>query len=352
MASSRHLFLAVDDEPLFIRSVIDGISPAWPDLRVIGAGNGAEALAVIEREEVSVLLTDLRMPTMDGFELLAQLVSQNFRAPIIVATALEIATIERRIQSLPGVHYLEKPIDLDDLLELLDQLLSKDSAKIDRGLRAFLQLLAAERRTVLVHLRSEHQTGYIAFLDGRLVDAQTGNLNGDDAALEILSWPDPTLDPRMGVIPLARTVESPLLDLLSYSSTPVAASHQKTLVLSKGQARRFIEIAMEIEGALGAAIVDYESGMTLGSKSSQLDVEPAACANTEVVRAEIAAIRALRLEATLEDILISLKLQYHLIRPLAAAPSYFLYLVIDRTKCSLGMAHRQLSKIEKELLRA
>src|SRR3954470_10350698 len=91
--------------------------------------------------------------------------------------------------------------------------------------------------------------------------------------------------------------------------------------------------AMAIEGALGAALVDYESGMTLGMSGGgrELDLEVAAAGNTEVVRAKARTLEALNIKDTIEDILITLDRQYHLIRLLSRGGSQlFLYLALDR----------------------
>src|SRR5580658_6631316 len=76
--------------------------------------------------------------------------------------------------------------------------------------------------------------------------------------------------------------------------------------------------AMAIDGALGVALVDGDSGMSLGALGGgkELDLEVAAAGNTEVVRAKMRAIESLRIDDTIEDILITLARQYHLIRPL------------------------------------
>jgi hypothetical protein len=111
--------------------------------------------------------------------------------------------------------------------------------------------------------------------------------------------------------------------------------------------------AMDIDGALGAALVDYESGMALGTMGGghHLDLEIAAAGNTEVIRSKLRTMSSLDLDDTIEDVLITLRRQYHLIRTLGSNRSgaLFLYLVLDRGKANLAMARHQLRAIEKGL---
>jgi hypothetical protein len=112
--------------------------------------------------------------------------------------------------------------------------------------------------------------------------------------------------------------------------------------------------AMSIEGALGTALVDWESGMTLGTLGGgkYLDLELAAAGNTEVIKAKIRTVESLRLNDSIEDILITLGTQYHLIRPIKnrqGVHGLFLYLVLDRSKANLALARHQLKRIEIEL---
>ncbi|MFC9895286.1 hypothetical protein ACFVMC_16500 [Nocardia sp. NPDC127579] len=110
---------------------------------------------------------------------------------------------------------------------------------------------------------------------------------------------------------------------------------------------------MTIEGAVGAAVVDYGSGMALGmlGSSKALDLQTAAAGNTEVVRAKLRTIDQLGLKEEIEDILITLTGQYHVIRPLTGRKSkgLFLYLALDRNRANLALARHRLKSIEEEL---
>jgi hypothetical protein len=110
--------------------------------------------------------------------------------------------------------------------------------------------------------------------------------------------------------------------------------------------------AMTVDGAIGVALVDYESGMSLGTLGGgqHLDLELAAAGNTEVVRAKMRTLASLDMDDVIEDVLITLGKQYHLIRPLSASTgSLFLYLALDRARGNLALARHSLKRIEAGL---
>ncbi len=107
---------------------------------------------------------------------------------------------------------------------------------------------------------------------------------------------------------------------------------------------------LNVDGAVAAAVVDYASGMLLaGGGSSSVDLEIAAAGNTEVMRAKIKTMGMLNLNDSIEDILITLGKQYHLMRPLTRHDGLFLYSVLDRSRANLALARRSLVDAERNL---
>lgn len=104
----------------------------------------------------------------------------------------------------------------------------------------------------------------------------------------------------------------------------------------------------DIDGAMAAALVDYESGMALGTVGSGLNLEVAAAGNTEVVRAKLRTMKSLGIDGEIEDILITLQNQYHIIY-MVPGQTLFLYLVLAKDKANLAMARYKLKALGKDI---
>jgi hypothetical protein len=113
--------------------------------------------------------------------------------------------------------------------------------------------------------------------------------------------------------------------------------------------KQTLDELLSMDGALCAAVVDSASGMILGSAGTGLDLEVAAAGNTEVVRAKLKTMRALGLNDVVEDILITLGKQYHIIRPSSRKEGVFIYFVLDKQRANLAMARRKTQDVDKEM---
>lgn len=106
---------------------------------------------------------------------------------------------------------------------------------------------------------------------------------------------------------------------------------------------------MTVDGALTAAVVDSSSGMVLASIGSGVDIELAAAGNTEVVRAKLRTMKSLNLNDQIDDMLITLGKQYHIIRPVAKQEGLFIYIVLDKSRANLALARRKVQEVEQSL---
>ncbi|GBU15031.1 hypothetical protein AwPolaro_04090 [Polaromonas sp.] len=114
--------------------------------------------------------------------------------------------------------------------------------------------------------------------------------------------------------------------------------------------KQALENIMTLDGILCAAIVDSSSGMVLGSLGSGIDLEIAAAGNTELVRTKLKTMKALGTKDHIEDILITLGKQYHIICPLKQSVGIFIYTVVEVSKGNLALARRKIHDTEADLV--
>jgi len=110
-----------------------------------------------------------------------------------------------------------------------------------------------------------------------------------------------------------------------------------------------LDALLAVGGAKAVALVDSSTGMVLGEAGSGIDLEVAAAGNTEVVRAKLRTVKSLGLDEEIEDMLITLSSQFHIIRPLSSNPEVFIYLVLERDKANLALARIKVKEVDAQL---
>jgi len=358
--------LIVDDEALFRTSVSDALAASLPDYKVLLAANGTEALDRLEDATVDVVVTDINMPVMDGLELLLALRDRRYRGAILVVTAFGTPRLESEVERQGAIGFHEKPVDLPQLIEEIKGAAEGECSHIEGlTLAGFAQLLELERKTGRLRVSQNARYGDLLFRDGQLVDAKLDRLTGDEAARVILGWEEGArLDLHVGIRPRRKTVSQGLSHLLLDAMQQLdeenrARAGMGDVVLDAQQEEQLhaddwgssLRKAMDIEGAIGVALVDHETGTCLEQYggSGTVDLDVASVGNTEVVRSKMKVMQDLGLDDSIEDILISLNKQYHLIRPLKTRANLFFYLVLDRSQANLAMARYTLMAIEGRL---
>jgi hypothetical protein len=179
-----------------------------------------------------------------------------------------------------------------------------------------------------------------------------GRRSGDAVARLVARWNVEgveALTPRHGGGPAPAGADDPvqLIGDAARSQRRPRPSEQR-----RGQRtiQRRLTAALKIDGAVAAALVEAPTGRLLATVGNNgLDLATAAAGNARVVQAKLAVMSSLGLSDEIEDILISLNTQYHLIRPVGADHATFLYLVLDRAGAQLALARRGLRQLEDQL---
>ncbi|MFZ2631400.1 MAG: response regulator [Desulfosalsimonadaceae bacterium] len=190
--------LIVDDDPAFLRLIQKDLEVFADSFSISIAESGSAALEILENTYVSLVISDLRMPGMDGFELLAGILNMFPDIPVCMMTSYDKPKTEEVVLKSGAVGYLRKPFTAMELFAQITKLLNK---KADGGslhnvtLETFLQLIEMEQQTSTLRIidKKEKRSGVLFFRDGELMNARSGMKQGKDAAYEILSWSNVSL---------------------------------------------------------------------------------------------------------------------------------------------------------------
>ena len=188
--------LIVDDERYFLLSLVEGLGTYAADFNTLTAENGKKAVDVLNKTGIDLVVTDLKMPEMDGFELLAFMTKNYPAIPVIVMTAYCTPEIKTRLDMIGSFKLLEKPLDFKELVDYIFAELSNISKGYIRGitLPAFLQLVEMEKKTCTLTIRSRGRRGFLYFSDGALMDADNGKDHQEKAALDIVCWDEAEIE--------------------------------------------------------------------------------------------------------------------------------------------------------------
>ncbi len=203
----KSVLIAEDDA--MVRDAILAALKRMPDkVRLITAANGAEALEILRRETVDLLITDLQMPEMDGLALLAHTAAELRDLPCIVITGyarnlhqfqLMVKALEPAVQKAleeSKFRFFTKPFDIKALMEAAAGLLGNTKTGLLRGIsmEGFIQLLEIEGKTCRVDITAAcGGRGMMFFYQGKLCDAQFRDRHGEEAALALLGLSDPEI---------------------------------------------------------------------------------------------------------------------------------------------------------------
>jgi len=211
--------LIVDDESRLLQSIQAGLKAYQDTFSVLTAANGSQAMDVLASHKIDLVVTDLRMPEADGFELLAHISGRYPFLPTIVMTAFATPEIEERISSSGTLVLLEKPLDFDRLAEaIIDGLeqSAKDGTLIGFSLASFMQLLAMEQKTCLLQIQAgPDEEGFIFFEHGELLAAIADDLKGEEAVYRLLALDNVKLTFRKTPKrKIRRLIDKPLMAVL------------------------------------------------------------------------------------------------------------------------------------------
>ncbi|MFO7727341.1 MAG: response regulator [Desulfonatronovibrio sp.] len=193
MSPMKPKVLIVDDDAAWLKMMQKELEDYSGTFSVMPAYDGTQALDVLSSDHVSLVVSDLRMPNMDGFELLNRVLYKFPDIPVIIITAYDRPKTREVVFKSGADDYMTKPLEAQELTEKITEVLKKKSeggSLHNVSLETFLQLIEMEQQTCTLHIlnKDTSKTGVLFFRDGELMGARLGDRLGREAAYEILCW--------------------------------------------------------------------------------------------------------------------------------------------------------------------
>ena len=271
--------MIVDNDPIMLEIIASLLRDHGIFFRIIKVENSGKALKLLDRVGVDLVVTGLRVPEAESIGLIEKLKESRPEVVRVVLTDVVSPTLKSKIDQVGVSAYLEEPINMDELTELLLSELNIAYGGRIRGisLSSFTQMLELEGKSCILRVRGNRETGDLFFKKGELIAARLGKEGGRNAAVRILGWPKALIDIDYAPFEKEREIHIPLMNLLLQSHQAEDERQVKTAEMRQ-HARYDCHISVDFdindwsyEGiitniSLGGAFIETHHPVTVGSE--------------------------------------------------------------------------------------
>ncbi|NOY70313.1 MAG: response regulator [Deltaproteobacteria bacterium] len=185
--------LLVDDDKAWLLLLKKELEAYADSFSIIAVDTGRDALEALRQHHITMMVTDLRMPEIDGFQLSSHVFKNYPDIPVIVSTAFNRPKTKAVVLKSGATDYITKPFTGAYLAEKIIRTLKKKAeggSLHNVSLETYLQLVEMEQQTCTLRVSQKKgsKMGVLFFKDGELINARIGDQQGEDAAYQILSW--------------------------------------------------------------------------------------------------------------------------------------------------------------------
>ena len=222
---AKQQLLLVDADPRSVRVLEVSLKKAG--YSVTTAGDGVDALAKIELSTPDLILSDTKLPGLDGYAFVRRLKDRPEWGAIPVVFLTSQKSIEDKIRGLElGVEdYLTKPIFVRELIARVNLLLTRRTQEgiatrqsqtgrtkfqgsiQDMAVVDLLQTFEVSRKSGVLHVHNNAHSAKILFREGKIIDAQLGALRGEEAVYRTLIWNDGSFEVEFTIVKAEDIIE-------------------------------------------------------------------------------------------------------------------------------------------------
>src|SRR4030065_2120859 len=210
MAEGLKKILIVDDEETLTWSMARSLSKDKEKYEVFVANNGREALNLLEKNKIDLVISDIRMPDINGLDLLVKIRKEYSQTKVIIMTAYGSSDVQKEANRRGSLYYVEKPFEISDIRKIIIDLIGKKKGFQGKvfGLQLtdIIQMNCLSRLTTALIITRDGERGVIYLNEGEIIHAECGEQKGTDAFYKILSWQEGEFVSNIGDTPPLQTI--------------------------------------------------------------------------------------------------------------------------------------------------
>ncbi len=202
--------LIVDDEETLTWSMAKSLAKDKDKYEVMIANNGSEALQLLKINRVDLVISDIRMPDINGLDLLVMVKKEYPETKVIIMTAYGSSDVQKEANQRGSLFYIEKPFEISDIRKIIIDLIGRkrgfQGKVVGLQLTDIIQMNCLSRLTTALIVTRDGEKGIIYFNEGEVVHAEYGNHKGTEAFYRILSWQEGEFVSNIGFVPPVQTI--------------------------------------------------------------------------------------------------------------------------------------------------
>jgi DNA-binding response OmpR family regulator len=203
--------LIVDDEETLTWSMAKSLSKDKDKYEVFIANNGKDALSLLQNNRIDLVISDIRMPDINGLDLLVRIKKEYPETKVIIMTAYGSSDVQREANRRGSLYYVEKPFEISDIRKIIIDLIGKKKGFQGKvfGLQLtdIIQMNCLSRVTAALTITKDSEKGVIYLNEGEIVHAECGEEQGTEAFYRIMSWQEGEFVSNIGIMSPIQTIQ-------------------------------------------------------------------------------------------------------------------------------------------------
>jgi len=213
MNSTSKRILIVDDEEDLTWSISRSLRKEKDHFDVMCVNSGNEAIEVLKRLSLDLIISDIQMPGVNGLMLLEFAYRIQPAIKVIIMSTWDENDIEAMIRQRSGIFYLEKPFDINRMKWTIHQAFDSSHNKyrgrlIDMNLKDIIKHNCQNKFQGYLNITNGEQSGIIYFRCGEVIHAKVGELEGEKALLNVINWNEGQYNAVLADIPMKKTIQN------------------------------------------------------------------------------------------------------------------------------------------------